>query len=155
MGKLHMAPSSGPGADRLLGFRITPIARRRLQNFRRNQRGYWSLWIFCLIFFATLFAELLANDKPLLIWYDGAPYFPVAATYPETVFGGEFELEADYRDPFIQELITDKGWMVWPLIPFSYDTQDVDLPVPGRTRAETARTSIRRARTSDEAASRT
>lgn len=130
MATADLAQPKPLGADRFLGLTITPITRRRLQSFQRNRRGYWSLWVFCLIFFVTLFAELLANDKPLLIWFDGAPYFPISVSYPETDFGGEFELEADYRDPFVQELIEEKGWMVWPPIRFSFGTQDFDLTVP-------------------------
>ena len=115
---------------RVLGIRVTPITQRRWQNFKRNRRGYWSLWIFLVLFFLTLGAELIANDRPVLVRYDGSFYVPVFKTYPETVFGGEFELEADYRDPYIQELIQDRGWILWPLIPFSYDTIDYDLSEP-------------------------
>ncbi|MCH7550722.1 MAG: ABC transporter permease, partial [Proteobacteria bacterium] len=104
--------------------------RRRLANFARNRRGFWSLWIFLTLFFLSLFAEFIANDKPLLIRYDGRFYMPVFTEYAETTFGGEFLTEADYRDKFVITLIEDKGWMVWPLIPFSYDTVNYDLPVP-------------------------
>ena len=116
--------------DRFLGLRITPIAHRRLINFSRNRRGFWSLWIFLGIFFLSLFAELIANDKPLLVRYEGAFYMPVLTEYPETVFGGEFLTEADYRDEFVIKLINDKGWMVWPLIPYSYDTINYGLKTP-------------------------
>ena len=116
--------------DRFLGVRITPITRRRIENFRRNRRGFWSLWLFLALFFISLFAEFIANDKPLLIRYDGRFYMPVFTEYAETTFGGEFLTEADYRDKFVITLIEDKGWMVWPLIPFSYDTVNYDLPVP-------------------------
>ncbi len=116
--------------DRVLGFRVSPINARRWQNFRRNRRGYWSLWIFLVLFFLTLGAELIANDRPVLVRYDGGFYTPIFRTYPETVFGGEFELEADYRDPYVQELIEDKGWILWPLVPFSYNTIDYELEVP-------------------------
>ena len=110
----------------------SPINRRRINNFKANKRGYISFWIFAVIFIITLFAEFVANDKPLIVSYDGAFYYPVLVTYPETVFGGEFELEADYTDPFIQDLIDEKGWSIWPLIPFSYDTiiYDLDSPAP-------------------------
>ena len=110
--------------------RMTPLTKRRIANFRANKRGYWSMWIFLAIFGVTLFAELIANDHPLLVKYDGTYYFPVFKTYPETVFGGVFETEADYRDPVVRKLIDDKGWMIWPLIPFSYRTINFDLPVP-------------------------
>jgi len=119
-----------PSGDRFLGVRITPLTRRRLMNFRRNKRGFWSLWIFLTIFFVTLFAELIANDKPLLVFYDNGIYAPVLNAYPETVFGGEFLTEADYRDPFVMELIEEKGWMLWPPVRFSYDTVNYDLTVP-------------------------
>ncbi len=109
---------------------ISPIARRRLYQFRRNRRGFWSLWIFLVLLFLSLFAEFLANDKPLLIRYDGAFYMPVFKTYAETEFGGEFETAADYRDPFVKELIEEKGWMIWPLIPYSYRTINYELDVP-------------------------
>ncbi len=75
----------------------------------------------------SLFAELLANDKPILIAFDGGYYTPVFATYPETTFGGDFPTEADYRDPFVQELIEEKGWILWPPIRFSYRTIDTEL----------------------------
>ena len=109
---------------------LSPLNQRRLANFRTNKRGLWSLYIFGMIFIITLFAELIANDKPLLVWYDGAPYLPVLFEYPETVFDGEFETEAEYRDPFVAELIEAKGWMAWPPIRYSYQTINYDLPVP-------------------------
>lgn len=117
-------------AGKLPWTNLTPLTRRRLHNFRANRRGYWSLWIFLALFFFTLFAEFVANDKPLVVRYDGAFYFPVVATYPETVFGGDFPTEADYRDPFVRELIEAKGWIAWPLIPYSYQTINLDLPTP-------------------------
>ena len=118
--------------DRWLGFSLTSINRRRLSNFRANKRGYVSFWAFLAVFLLTLFAEFIANDKPLVIKYDGGLYSPVLVTYPETTFGGEFDLEADYTDPFIQDLINEKGWMIWPIIPFAYDTiiYDLDSPAP-------------------------
>ncbi|MGA2816684.1 MAG: ABC transporter permease [Xanthobacteraceae bacterium] len=112
-------------------FALSPINKRRWQNFTTNRRGYWSLWIFLVLFFITLFAEFIANDKPLYIRYDGKSYFPVVFTYPETAFGGDFETAADYRDPFLQKLIVDKGGtMIWPPIHYSYDTHNLDLPTP-------------------------
>ncbi|MEK9725253.1 MAG: ABC transporter permease [Rhodospirillaceae bacterium] len=110
--------------------RITPITRRRIDNFKRNRRGFWSLWIFLALFVVSLGAELVANDKPLLVRFDGGFYFPAFAVYPETAFGGEFQTEADYRDEFVVELIEKKGWMVWPPVRFSYDTVNLNLPVP-------------------------
>lgn len=109
---------------------MSSISRRRLNNFKANKRGFVSFWIFSVIFVVTLFAEFIANDKPLLVSYDGGFYYPVMVTYPETVFGGEFELEPDYTDPFIQDLINEKGWAIWPLVPFSYDTIIYDLASP-------------------------
>jgi microcin C transport system permease protein len=112
-------------------FALSPINKRRWQNFTTNRRGYWSLWVFLVLFFVTLFAEFIANDKPLYVGYDGKSYFPVVFTYPETAFGGDFETAADYRDPFLQKLIADKhGSIVWPPIRYSYDTHNLDLPTP-------------------------
>ena len=113
-----------------LGERISPINRRRLDNFRANRRGYWSLWIFLFLFLISLFAEFLANDKPIFIQYDGRFFFPILVSYPETIFGGDFETEAEYSDPEVQILIGKKGWSIWPLIPYSYDTVIWDLPTP-------------------------
>ena len=127
---LDSRPSLDQGQDRFLGFKITPLTRRRLHNFRGNGRGFWSLWIFLVLLLATLFAEFVANDRPLLVRYDGAFYYPVLFEYPETTFGGEFELDPDYTDPFIQDLINEKGWMLWPLIAYAYDTIIYDLPTP-------------------------
>jgi microcin C transport system permease protein len=114
----------------VFGPRLTPLTRRRLANFAANRRGFWSLWLFLLLFAICLFAELIANDRPILVSYDGGWYMPVFADYPETTFGGEFPIEADYRDPVVQQSIRKKGWMIWPLIPFDYRTINFDLPVP-------------------------
>ncbi len=116
--------------DRFFGFEITPLNRRRLDNFKKNRRGYWSLWIFLVLFTISLCAEIVANDKPFLIYFKGDFYFPAAIIYPETVFGGDFPTEAEYRDPFVEELINKDGWLVWPLISFSHDTIDLDLRQP-------------------------
>ena len=109
---------------------LSPLTRRRLHNFRANRRGFWSLWIFLAMFAISLFADLIANDRPILIRYDGAYYLPILKTYPETAFGGIFETEAVYSDPEVKKLIEEKGWMVWPIIPYRYDTIIKDLPVP-------------------------
>jgi microcin C transport system permease protein len=109
---------------------VTPLFRRRLRNFRANRRGFWSLWIFLTLFGISLGAEVIANDRPLLIRYDGRFYFPVLTAYPETTFGGVFPTETVYRDPAVIALILEKGWMIWPPIPFSYGTINYDLPVP-------------------------
>ena len=119
-----------PPRDMILGLRISPLNRRRIHNFRRNRRGYWSAVLFFAIFLITLFAEFLANDRPLLIMYDGDLLSPVLVNYPETRFGGIFETTAEYRDPEVKSLIREKGWMVWPLFEFSYRTINYELPVP-------------------------
>ena len=112
-------------------FSLSPINARRWENFKANRRGYWSLWIFLALFFISLFAEFIANDKPYLVTYDGGIYMPVLQAYPETTFGGEFETEADYRDPFVQDLIKEKGGSIyWPPIRYSYNTINLNLPVP-------------------------
>ena len=126
------AALDGPGAyPARKRFRLSEINRRRWRNFKSNRRGYYSFWIFLVLFFVTLFAEFIANDKPFLVKYDGRFYVPALVTYAETAFGGEFETKADYRDPFLQKLIAEKGgYMVWPLIHYSYDTHNLDLPTP-------------------------
>ena len=104
----------------------SPLMRRRWRNFKANKRGYRSLWIVGVMVIASMFAELIANDAPLLLRYDGDFYFPVFVTYPETEFGGVFETEAEYLERPVQELIAaGGGWMVWPPIPFSHDTIDL------------------------------
>ena len=115
---------------------VSPINRRRWDSFKRNRRGYVSLWIFMVLFVLSLFAEFIANDKPLYVRFNGQSYFPVFFTYPDTTFGEKgdpdlFGTAADYRDPFIQQLIAKKdGWIVWPPIPFSYDTRISNPPAP-------------------------
>ncbi len=129
---------------------LSPLNQRRWSNFKRNRRAFWSLIIFTITFGITLFAEVLANDKPILVSYRGELMTPVFKFYPETAFGGDFRTEADYKDPVVQCLIAtggvdfcldepedileqvaadtyvedgfDKGWAIWPLIPYSYDT---------------------------------
>jgi microcin C transport system permease protein len=144
MSEAMRAPHAGnpalPGAGRnakpaapvprFLGCRVSPMTARRLRNFRANRRGVWSLYLFLALFLFTLLAEFIANDRPLVVEYDGQWYFPVLASYPETAFGGEFETEAEYRDPFVRDLIAEKGWALWPLIPFSYRTINYDLGQP-------------------------
>ena len=123
--------SDAAAMTRVLGIRITPLVRRRLGNFRANRRGFWSLWIFLAVFLFTLPAEFVANDRPLLVKYDGGYYFPVLKSYPETTFGGDFETEAEYREAEVQELIRKKdGWMLWPMLRYSYDTVNLALTVP-------------------------
>ncbi len=110
--------------------KFSPITQRRLQHFRANRRGYVSFWIFLVLFILTLMAEFLANDKPLLVSYQGEWYAPIFKVYPETTFGGEFETEASYQDPFVKELINKDGWMIMPPVHYSYNSINYDLPVP-------------------------
>jgi microcin C transport system permease protein len=109
---------------------LSPLNQRRLHNFRANRRGWWSLWIFLLLFFISLFAELIANDKPLLIRYQSEWFMPVWFSYAETDFGGDLDLEADYRDPYIGELIEKDGWILWPPVRYSYDSINYAPPSP-------------------------
>ncbi|CDT07450.1 MULTISPECIES: ABC transporter permease [Vibrio] len=104
-----------------------PLAEARWLRFKANKRGFISLWIFTILFGLSLFAEIIANDKPLLVSYDNQWFVPVINEYAETEFGGEFETEADYKDPYVIELIEDRGYIVWPIIPFSYDTINFDI----------------------------
>lgn len=107
-----------------------PLNQRRWINFRNNKRGFWSLILFTVIFTLTLFAEVIANDKPLVVSYRDQLYFPFVQFYPETTFGGDFETETDYRDDYVTELINAEGWMLWPMIRYSYDTINYRLDVP-------------------------
>jgi microcin C transport system permease protein len=109
---------------------LSPINQRRLATFKANRRGHVSLWVFLCLFLLSLFADFVANDRPLVVHHDGGWFFPVVTDYSETAFGGEFETSADYRDPFVSELIEEKGWMIWPPIRYRYDTFIQDLPSP-------------------------
>ncbi|MDR0644400.1 MAG: ABC transporter permease [Treponema sp.] len=100
------------------------------ERFKKNKRAFVSLWIFGVFFTISLFSEFIANDKPILVYYDHKLYFPVIKNYSELVFDGEFDIDADYRDPFLIEKIESKGWMLRPLIGFSYDTINYNLPSP-------------------------
>ena len=113
-----------------LSSRLSPITRRRLHNFCANRRGFWSFWVFLALLAVTLPAEFIANDKPIVVYYQGDFYMPIFHAYPETTFGGEFKTEADYRDPYVAEKIEKAGWMIWPLVPYSYRTVAWDLSVP-------------------------
>ena len=110
--------------------RLTPLTRRRLQRFRSNRRGWWSLWIFVILFITTLLAEVIANDKPFVVYFKGEVYFPIVKAYPETTFGGDFLTEADYRNPYLSELIERDGWALWPIVRYHHRTVAWDLPVP-------------------------
>ncbi len=110
---------------------ITPLTRRRLAIFRAHRRGYWSLIIFAAVFLICLFAEFIANDRPLLVWYDGHFYAPVLRDYSEDAFGDDLlPTEADFTDPSLQQRIESRGWMLWPPIRFSYASVVKDLVVP-------------------------
>jgi microcin C transport system permease protein len=109
--------------------RVSPLNRRRLANFRANGRGYVSFWLFLVLFVLSLFAEFIANDRPIVVSYKGEILFPVFVDYPEEKFGG-FLAQTDYRDPVIVKEIAANGWALWPPIRFAYDTHNLDLPVP-------------------------
>lgn len=117
---------------------FSPLTLRRWANFKANRRGWWSLWIFLVLFVLTLGAEFLANERPLILSYQGDFYFPAFVEYSETTFGGEFETEADYRDPYVRGLIEKEGWMLHPLIPYDYQTINYDSsrPAPARPSSE-------------------
>lgn len=123
--------SSAPSGERIgfvrRRFRPTPITRRRWHNFRSNRRAYWSLWIFLAMFGVTLFAEFIANDKPILVRYKGELLVPVLVDYPESKFGG-FLAITDYKDPVILEEIEREGWMLWPPVRYSYSSINKDYP---------------------------
>ena len=104
---------------------MTPLNQRRLAQFKSNKRGYYSLYIFCVLFGLSLIAEFIANDKPILMYHQGSLYVPVMFTYTEEELGGELPIEALYTEPYMQELVADSGgWMVMPLVPFSYRSSD-------------------------------
>ncbi len=110
---------------------LSPLTRRRLAIFKAHRRGYWSLWIFLALFVVALFAEFIANDRPLVVRYEGHWFFPVLQDYSEDAFDPELmPTLADFTDPDLQREIRAKGWMVWPAIPFCYNTIVKNLPVP-------------------------
>ena len=123
------APASAPATAQQGWLKLSPINRRRLNNFKANKRGWWSLWIFLTLFALSLFAEFIANDRPLIVRYKGETLFPVVVNYPEEKFGG-FLATTDYRDPVIAKEIAAHGWALWPPIRYSYRTHNLDLPVP-------------------------
>jgi microcin C transport system permease protein len=109
---------------------LSPLHRRRWEVFKLNRRGFWSLWLFLFLFGISLCSEFIANDKPILVKYDGQFYWPIFKAYPETAFGGIFETEAEYRDPAVKEMIAKSGgWVLWPPIRFSYNTQNKNPPM--------------------------
>ena len=109
---------------------FSPLTLRRIENFKNNKRGLYSTYIFLSMFFVSIFANFIANDKPLFVVFDKKILFPVIESIPETFFGGEFETEADYKDPFVIELINKNGFLIMPLIEYSYETINYDLDVP-------------------------
>jgi microcin C transport system permease protein len=123
------SPVPGPAATRILGrrVRVSPINRRRWESFKANRRGYWSLWIFLGLFAFTFVAELIANDKPIVVRYKGETLLPMLVDYPESRFGG-FLAVTDYKDPVILEEIEANGWMLWPPIRYSYGSINKDYP---------------------------
>jgi len=106
---------------------LSPLNKRRWQNFKANKRGYWSLWIFLFLLVAALFSEFIANDRPILVSYKGELLMPVFVDYPEEKFGG-FYAVTDYRDPVIQDEINNNGWAIWPPIRYSYNTVNSEIP---------------------------
>lgn len=106
---------------------LSPLNKRRWQNFKANRRGWWALWLFLFLFIGSLFAEFIANDRPILISYKGQLMMPVLVDYPEEIFGG-FYAVTDYRDPVIQDEINANGWAIWPPIRYSYRTVNNDIP---------------------------
>jgi len=122
---------ASPVQHKWLGFKITPLTNRRLETFRSNRRGYYSLWIFLIIFFFSLFAEFIANDKPIVVYYNQQFHFPIFKFYPETAFGGDFETEAEYRESDVVTLIErGNGWMLWPVVRYGYSTVNFELTTP-------------------------
>lgn len=106
---------------------VSPVNKRRWENFRANRRGYWSLWVFLVLFVVSLLADFIANDRPILVRYKGETLYPVVVDYPESKFGG-FLATTDYKDPVILDEIKANGWMIWPLVRYSYDTVNKDYP---------------------------
>lgn len=106
---------------------ISPTNLRRWHNFKANRRGYWSFWIFMVLFVASLCAEVIANDRPLLVSYKGEILVPVLVNYPEEKFGG-FLATTDYRSDYIQQEIQGNGWMIWPPVRYSYQTVNSQIP---------------------------
>ena len=112
-------------------WQMSPLTKRRWANFKANKRGYFSLWAISIMMVLSFFAEFIANDKPLIMGYNGSLYVPVLVSYPETEFGGVFETEARYTSHAVQDLIdAGDGWMIWPPIPFDYSSINYDLQVP-------------------------
>ena len=113
---------------------MTPLTRRRLQQFRSNRRGYLSLWIFGVLFGLSLCAEFIANDRPIVMWHAGELWFPVVRHYTEIELGGELPIEAQYKDPYVVDLVEESGgWMLMPVIPSYVYSVRVPLPYSRRS----------------------
>lgn len=112
---------------------LAPVFKQKFQIFRRNRRAYLSLILFVILFGLSLAAEIIANDKPLLIRYQGEWFVPIWFDYPETAFGGDFDTSANFQDTYLTEMIQQDGWMLWPPIPYSFDTHINDLKGPAPT----------------------
>lgn len=115
--------------DKIFG-NLSPIIQRRIYAFKKNKRAFWSLVIFIAVFFLSLCSELISNDKPLILKYKNSFYFPAFVEYSDLDFGGDFPTPADYKDPYLSRNIRENGWMLFPLIPFSFNTVDYELDVP-------------------------
>ncbi|MEM9332496.1 MAG: ABC transporter permease [Pseudomonadota bacterium] len=114
---------------------LSPLNQRRLQNFKANRRGFWSLWIFLILFVLSLFAEFIANDRPIIVSFKGEIYTPIWNAYPEETFLEDgFLPEADYRFPEIQEAFETHGWAIWPPIRYSFQTVNNEVPEPVPTK---------------------
>jgi microcin C transport system permease protein len=127
MADLRLKAGVEGGLQRAARPRLSPLNQRRWQNFKANRRGFWSLWVFLVLFILSLFAEFIANDKPVIASYKGEILFPVLVDYPEEKFGG-FLAVTDYRDPVIQDEIKANGWLIWPPIRYSYRTVNNEIP---------------------------
>lgn len=106
---------------------LSSLNQRRKETFFNNKRAAWSLRLFIFLFFVSLFAEFFANDEPLLVSYKSTLYTPIFVSYPETTFGGDFDTDADFSDPYVIKLIEAEGWMIKPIVPYSYDTHISNL----------------------------
>ncbi len=124
---IETVAAEGPG-----WWRLSPLNQRRWQTFKSHRRGYWSLWIFLFLFLISLFAEFIANDKPLLIVRDGQLYFPVFKTYyAKSTFGGYIDTATQYRESYFDDWVKETGaTVIWPPIRFSYNTIIQDPPTP-------------------------
>ncbi|WP_288496822.1 microcin C ABC transporter permease [uncultured Erwinia sp.] len=118
--------------------RLNPINQARWARFRHNRRGYWSLWIFAVLFALSLGAKLLANDKPLVVHYHDRTYFPLLVNYTESDFGGPLETPADYQDPWLKSRLAANGWAIWAPVRFGDDTINfaTDVPFPSPPSAQ-------------------